>query len=80
MPTYEYECPKCGKIIERFRHMNARKKIVTCDKCKCSCKMLIGPGSGIIFRGPGFYVNDYKKDNKSRRSQVEGHRSKQEEK
>jgi len=60
MPTYQYKCPKCGKVIELFRHMNARRKIVKCDKCKCNCKRLIGSGSGIIFRGPGFYVNDYK--------------------
>ncbi len=60
MPTYEYECGKCGKVFERFQSMTA-KPVKKCPKCGGAVKRLIGKGAGIIFRGSGFYATDYKK-------------------
>lgn len=59
MPTYEYECTKCGHRFERFQGMNdeALKK---CPECRCKVKRLIGTGAGIIFKGSGFYQTDYR--------------------
>ena len=59
MPTYDFEC-ECGKIVEELRTISKRNDPKLCE---CGKKMtrLIGGGSGLIFKGPGFYVNDYPK-------------------
>ena len=59
MPTYEYECKKCGHRFEAFQQM-ADKPLERCPKCSSSVKRLIGMGAGIIFKGKGFYATDYK--------------------
>ena len=62
MPTYEYLCEDCGESIERFQAMSARP-IRKCPACgKMSLKRLIGAGSGVIFKGSGFYETDYRSD------------------
>jgi len=62
MPTYEYECQSCGHKFEKFQNMSAQP-IKECPKCrKNSAKRLISAGSGIIFKGSGFYATDYRKD------------------
>jgi len=62
MPTYEYECPKCGHRFEKFQLMND-KPVRTCPKCKSRrVKRLIGRGAGILFKGSGFYATDYRGD------------------
>ena len=60
MPTYEYECGKCGNVFEAFQSMNDQP-IKKCPKCKGKVQRLIGKGAGIIFKGSGFYETDYKK-------------------
>jgi putative FmdB family regulatory protein len=60
MPTYEYACPKCGHQFELFQSMND-KPLTKCPKCgKTGVKRLIGSGAGLIFKGTGFYITDYK--------------------
>ena len=62
MPTYEYVCNKCGKKFELCQKMSDEPiKVCPDAKCKGPVKRLIGEGAGIIFRGAGFYENDYKK-------------------
>jgi putative FmdB family regulatory protein len=63
MPTYEYECTKCGHNFERFQQM-IDKPVDKCPKCGSKPKRLIGSGSGLIFKGPGFYATDYRKSSK----------------
>lgn len=60
MPTYEYECLDCGYHFEMFQMMND-EPIKTCPKCYRPVRRLIGTGSGIIFKGTGFYATDYRK-------------------
>jgi len=59
MPTYEYECKKCKKRFEIFQNITA-KPLKKCQDCGGSLKRLIGSGSGIIFKGSGFYATDYR--------------------
>jgi putative FmdB family regulatory protein len=65
MPTYEYECSACEHAFEKFQSMSARpvKKCPECGKNKV--QRLIGAGSGIIFKGSGFYETDYKRSGSS---------------
>lgn len=61
MPTYEYNCQKCGKTFEVFQSMkDAPLKTCTCGQ-KGKIKRLVGRGAGIIFKGSGFYETDYKR-------------------
>lgn len=60
MPTYEYQCTKCQHEFEVFQSMTA-KVIKKCPKCGKTVKRLMGTGSGIIFKGSGFYATDYRK-------------------
>ena len=59
MPTYEYECVKCKKRFDLFQKITA-KPITKCKYCGGKVDRLIGAGSGIIFKGSGFYATDYK--------------------
>ncbi|MFA6078650.1 MAG: FmdB family zinc ribbon protein [Candidatus Omnitrophota bacterium] len=60
MPTYDYECEKCGNKFEIFQKMSDKPE-GECPKCKGKSHRLIGGGQGIIFKGTGFYETDYKK-------------------
>ena len=60
MPTYEYACPKCGHEFEQFQSMRD-EPLKKCPKCKkAGVKRLVGGGAGLIFKGSGFYITDYK--------------------
>lgn len=66
MPTYEYACEKCGHEFEFSHPMSATLK--TCPKGLCARKKWgrgkvtkkIGAGAGLIFKGSGFYITDYR--------------------
>ena len=60
MPTYDYYCPKCDHEFEAFHSMKD-EPVKTCPACKKrSVKRRVGGGSGLIFKGTGFYITDYK--------------------
>lgn len=60
MPTYEYICEDCGHQFECFQSITA-KTLQKCPECgKRGLKRLIGIGSGVIFKGNGFYQTDYR--------------------
>ncbi len=61
MPTYEYECTHCGYKFEASQKMTATA-LSKCPKCRHKLRRLIGSGSGIIFKGKGFYATDYRKE------------------
>jgi putative FmdB family regulatory protein len=61
MPTYEYICARCGHEMEAFQSMNDRP-LKQCPACKRrALKRQVGGGAGLIFKGTGFYITDYKK-------------------
>ncbi|MDQ2824738.1 MAG: zinc ribbon domain-containing protein [Verrucomicrobiota bacterium] len=67
MPTYEYSCTKCGQNFEAFQSMRDAT-FRECPKELCrlpkwghgKVKRLFGTGAGVIFKGTGFYVTDYR--------------------
>src|SRR5437660_6211628 len=67
MPTYEYSCQKCGQNFEAFQSMRD-EPFRECPKELCrlkkwghgKVKRLLGTGAGILFRGSGFYITDYR--------------------
>ena len=67
MPTYEYSCLKCGKNFEAFQSMRDTA-FDECPRELCQqkrwghgkVKRLLGTGAGIIFKGSGFYITDYR--------------------
>ncbi|MHC4618127.1 MAG: FmdB family zinc ribbon protein [Planctomycetota bacterium] len=62
MPTYEYLCEDCGYEFEQFQAITARA-LRKCPDCgRPGLKRLIGVGSGIIFKGSGFYETDYRSE------------------
>jgi putative FmdB family regulatory protein len=69
MPTYEYECAKCKKSFELVQSMKD-DALKTCPKPLCrqktwgkgKVKRKIGAGAGLIFKGSGFYITDYRSE------------------
>lgn len=59
MPTYEYICKTCGHEFEEFQSMSA-EPIKYCPKCNNTIVRKIGTGAGLVFKGSGFYITDYK--------------------
>lgn len=69
MPTYEYVCSKCGHEFEKFQSI-ADQPLDTCPKELCAqkkwgkgkVKKKISAGAGLIFKGSGFYITDYRSE------------------
>jgi len=59
MPTYDYECRKCGHRFELFHSMSDEtpKK---CPKCKARARRVPSAGAGLLFKGSGFYITDHR--------------------
>ena len=78
MPTYEYECSKCGHEFEAFQSMTAGA-LKKCPACgKLSLKRLIGTGGAILFKGSGFYTTDYRSDSYNKAAKAESDSQKSE--
>ena len=77
MPTYEYECTKCGKAFDLFQPITepARRRLRETDPRPCDCNApvvrRIGTGAGIIFKGSGFYQTDYRSESYKKAAKAE---------
>ncbi|HDQ43872.1 MAG TPA: zinc ribbon domain-containing protein [bacterium] len=69
MPTYEYRCQQCGHQFEAFQYITA-EPLATCPECGGGVKRLIGAGAGLIFKGSGFYITDYKKSGNGKKEKT----------
>ena len=70
MPTYEYVCKKCGHEFEAV-HSIAAEPLKTCPEESCAQKKKwgrgkvvkqISAGAGLLFKGGGFYITDYRSE------------------
>lgn len=70
MPTYEYECLRCGHRFDLFQKISEppRKR---CPKCRGKIQRRIGTGAGVIFKGPGFYATDYRSESYKKAAKAE---------
>ena len=67
MPTYDYTCNDCNKMYEYFQSMS-EDALTKCPECKKdNLRRIISGGTGLIFKGSGYYLTDYKnkKDKKN---------------
>lgn len=64
MPTYDYLCEECGHRFDAFQRIT-EDPLTSCPKCEGHVKRLISGGNGLIFKGSGFYITDYKNGNSS---------------
>jgi putative FmdB family regulatory protein len=70
MPTYEYACSKCGRQFEKVQSIK-ENALTVCPRDICHRKpwgkgkvqRRISAGGGLIFKGSGFYITDYRSEN-----------------
>ncbi len=60
MPTYEYRCPN-GHEFEQFQRMS-EPPVATCPVCGAQAERQLSGGAGILFKGSGFYITDYRSE------------------
>ena len=63
MPTYDYECEKCGHEFEVFQSMKD-PRLTKCPQkgCRGKVQRKLGTGAGFVFKGSGFYITDYRSE------------------
>jgi putative FmdB family regulatory protein len=78
MPTYEYECKKCGHRFEAFQRISDQPlKSCLADLCpqpkgrRGRVKRLISSGGGLLFKGAGFYSTDYRSEGYQKAAKAE---------
>ncbi len=70
MPTYDYVCTACTHEFEEFQKMSD-PLLEICPECDGMLKRKIGGGAGLLFKGSGFYITDYKNKKTSDESKNE---------
>lgn len=63
MPTYEYECKSCRNRFEE-RQSFSSEPVATCPVCMNGARRIFH-AVPIMFKGAGFYVNDYGKGSRT---------------
>jgi putative FmdB family regulatory protein len=71
MPTYEYRCPK-GHEFELFQRMSDPPE-AECPECGELAERLLSPGAGLLFKGSGFYITDYRSESYKKAAEREKH-------
>ncbi len=74
MPTYDYRCTVCGHEFEHFQSM-FDEHLKSCPSCNSEVRRVISGGTGLIFKGSGFYITDYKNKSDSSSSKSSSSKS-----
>lgn len=69
MPTYEYRCPK-GHEFELFQRISD-PPAAACPECGAAAERLLSAGAGLLFKGSGFYITDYRSDGYKKSAEAE---------
>ena len=72
MPIYTYRCDECGQEFDFKQGIND-KPLTECpdeickkhNHAKASVSRVFSKNIGLVFKGTGFYLTDYKKQNSS---------------
>ena len=70
MPTYEYRCPD-GHEFEVFQRMNDQPG-ADCPVCGQPATRQLSAGAGLLFKGSGFYITDYRDSDYKKKAEKEG--------
>ncbi|MCI0330263.1 MAG: zinc ribbon domain-containing protein [candidate division Zixibacteria bacterium] len=70
MPTYEYECSSCQYLFEAFQKIS-EAPLTECPRCGGPVRRKISGGSGLLFKGKGFYITDYRSENYKKKAAAE---------
>jgi putative FmdB family regulatory protein len=63
MPTYAYRCPQGHEFDHFFRKMSDAQQTLPCPTCGEPGVRQVSGGAGLLFKGSGFYITDYKRNN-----------------
>jgi len=69
MPTYEYRCPD-GHEFELFQRIS-EPPVASCPECGKQADRLLSPGAGLLFKGSGFYITDYRSESYKKAAEAE---------
>ena len=61
MPTYEYRCTSCSHEFEKIQRMS-EDPVAECPECGAKSERKLSAGAGLLFKGSGFYITDYRSD------------------
>jgi putative FmdB family regulatory protein len=70
MPTYEYRCPECGTDFEKFQKMSDEPG-APCPQCGAKAERRLSGGAGLVFKGSGFYITDYRGEGYKKAAEAE---------
>ena len=71
MPTYAYRCRRCGHEFEKFQKISDPPG-ARCPKCRGAAERRITGGAGLLFKGGGFYITDYRPESYKQAAKREG--------
>ncbi len=60
MPIYDFECPRCGHREEVLILPGDNGEVPRCPHCGVPMKRVFSGSVGLVFKGSGFYITDYK--------------------
>ena len=61
MPTYEYRCGGCQNEFEKVQKMSEEPR-AQCPVCGAEATRRLSGGAGLLFKGSGFYITDYRSE------------------
>ena len=70
MPTYEYRCTSCQHDFEKFQRMSD-EPVAECPECGAPAERRLSGGAGLLFKGSGFYITDYRSDSYKKAAKAE---------